>query len=189
MTKHITRCILAGAIAILPILGLIFAIGYLEAKFAGLGIRKWEFYFSGLGIVLAFFVVYLLALMTTTILGRVIIAKVDVLMHRMPLLGNAYKSIKQILGYADGEEQLFKQAVLVKDEGNGFNELGLITNEETDNDKNEIIVFIPNAPNPSTGRLIVIEKSKVELLDISPRDVFKTLLSVGKGQGEMFRKN
>lgn len=189
MTKHITRCILAGAIAALPIAGLLFAINYLEGRFANLGIRNWEYYFPGLGILLALFVVYLLGLMTTTIMGRIIIHKVDKIVHQMPLLGNAYKSLKQILGYSEGEDQLFQQAVLVKDAGNDFAELGLITNEESNNDQNEIVVFVPNAPNPASGRLIVIEKSKVELLDMAPRDVFKTLLSVGKGQEQMFRRN
>ncbi len=188
MTKHLTRCILAGSIAILPIAGLIFAIHYLEAKFAGLGIRNWNYYFPGLGIVLAIFVVYLIGLMTTTIAGKLLINKFDQLIHRMPLLGNFYKSTKQILGYSEGEDKIFKKAVLVRDEGNSFSELGLITNEESQNDKNEIIVFIPNAPNPSSGRLIVIEKSKVQMLDIHPNEVFKTLLSVGKGQSQIFEK-
>ena len=182
MTKHITRCILAGAIAILPIAGLIFAIHYLEGLFAGLGIRDWTYYFPGLGIFLALFAVYLLGLMTTTIMGRIIIKKIDILVHKMPLLGNAYKSIKQILGYTDGDEQLFQKAVLVSDTDNGIRELGLITNEGVSGNSNQIIVFIPNAPNPSSGRLVAIEKSKVEILDIHPREVFKTLLSIGKGK-------
>jgi uncharacterized membrane protein len=60
-------------------------------------------------------------------------------------------------------------------------ELGLVTNETTDESgARKLIVFVPGAPNPTVGRLIVIDADRTIPLAVTVSDALKALLSVGK---------
>jgi uncharacterized membrane protein len=71
--------------------------------------------------------------------------------------------------------------ILIRGSEPDGSELGLVTNETTDDTgARKLIVFVPGAPNPTTGRLIVIDAARTLPLSVSVNDALKTLLSVGK---------
>ena len=123
---------------------------------------------------------YVLGLVVSSFLGRWILKLVDSLLESLPALGKLYATVKQILGYGDGENAMFRDVVLVRNELAGSEELGLVTGEVEDAViGRRLIVFVPGSPNPTTGRLILTERDRVRPLDIKVNDAFKTLLSVG----------
>ena len=178
--KHISKYLLAGFATIIPLAVFIFFISYLEKLFSGLGIQNLSFYFPGLGILLALIFMYLVGLTTSTIVGKVVLKKIDHLAHKTPLLGNIYKTLKETLGYSNGKNEIFQESVWVNDEGNSLKEIGFVTNHFTENKRKMVTVFVPNTPNPSSGRLVFIEESKIQKTDKDTRETFKTLMSVGK---------
>lgn len=178
--KHIIRCIIAGMVAILPIGGTLLAISFVEISIASSGIGKLSFYFPGLGIILALSLVYFLGLMVTTYIGKFFYSFVDQTLEKIPGLGFLYNSLKELLGYGEEEEALFSKVVLVDAKFFGGKCLGLVTKEILLDDINTSIVYIPNAPSPTTGKLHYIETKGLLEVDMTTNDALKVLFSIGK---------
>ncbi len=179
--KHITRCVVAGIVAILPIGGTILAVAYIESTLSSSGISELPFYFPGLGILAACLLVYLLGLVTSTILGGWMIRKMDALLNRLPALGRLYATLKQVLGYGEGKDAIFESVVMVPSMGLSGEEMGLVTNTVPSGEgKEQLVVFVPGAPTPTAGRLVVVDRDKVRPVGISVHDALKALVAVGK---------
>jgi uncharacterized membrane protein len=181
ITAHITRCLLAGIVALLPIGGFAATVIYLESSISGSWLAKQPWYFPGLGLVATAAGIYLIGLTVSTFIGRWVWKRIDHLFNSLPMLGRLYQTLKQIVGYGDGRDAIFQQVVLVPNGRNEGSEMGLVTNELTNaTGPRQLVVFIPDAPNPTSGRLVVIDASDVQPLPISVSDALKVLLSVGK---------
>lgn len=181
ISRHITQCFLAGIVALLPIGGFILAVVYLESMIASSWLARQPWYFPGLGLLATAISIYLIGLTVSTFLGRWAWKRVDVLFDSLPALGRLYQTLKQIIGYGEGKDAIFRRVVLIRGSEPDGSELGLVTNETTDETgARRLIVFVPGAPNPTAGRLIVIDEARTIPLSISVSDALKTLLSVGK---------
>jgi len=179
LTAHLTRCLVAGFVALLPVGGLIFSIVYAEYLIADVGLVDQEFYFPGLGLIAVALVLYLVGLVVSTFVGRWIWSRVDRLLVSLPTLGQLYQTLKQVLGYGDGEDAIFRKVVLIEGEAPGTRELGLVTNETVENATQRLTVFIPGAPNPAAGRLVLIAAQDVRPIDMPVSDALKTLVALG----------
>ena len=179
LLRHVTRCVLAGALAILPIGGLVLALVLAETTISKSWKAQLPFYYPGMGILLALVAVYLLGLVTTTFLGRWFWRLIDRLLERVPALGRLYITLKQVLGYGEGERALFRRVVLVPS-GGGGHEMGLVTNEVPGPDgRARLLVFVPGSPNPTGGRLVLAEPTEVVAVATPVHEVLKALLAAG----------
>jgi uncharacterized membrane protein len=176
LLKHLARCLIAGVIAVLPIGGTILGLVLAEKTIAESWRDEVAWYFPGLGLIAAAVLLYLLGLVVSTFLGRWIWGRVDALLGSLPALGRLYGTLKQILGYGEGEDALFRGVVLVPSPFGGAREIGLVTGTAPDG---RIGVFLPGSPNPATGRLLLVERDRVTPVDVTVNDALKTLLSVG----------
>lgn len=181
ISRHITRCFLAGIVALLPIGGLVLTVIWLESTISSSFLASQPWYFPGLGMVATAAGIYLIGLTVSTFIGRWAWKRIDLLFDSLPALGRLYQTLKQIVGYGEGKDALFQQVVLVPNGESEGNEIGLVTNElSSESGVPQLVVFVPDAPNPTNGRLVVIDRSAVRPLGISVSDAFKILLSVGK---------
>jgi uncharacterized membrane protein len=181
ISRHVARCFLAGIVALLPIGGFVLTVAYLEAMIAGSWLARQPYYFPGLGLIATAVVIYLIGLTVSTFLGRWLWSRIDLLFDSLPALGRLYQTLKQIIGYGEGKDAIFQRVVLIRGSEPDGSELGLVTNETVDASGNqELVVFVPGAPNPTTGRVIVIDAAHTVALSVTVNDALKTLLSVGK---------
>jgi uncharacterized membrane protein len=181
LSAHLTRCFLAGIVALLPIGGTVLLIAYLESTVAGSWLARQPFYFPGAGILLAAAIIYVVGLIATTVLGRWAWSRLDTLLDRLPVLGRLYQTLKQILGVAEGKDAIFQQVVLVPARDADAMELGLVTHEIVDTaGKKQRVVFVPSAPTPTSGRLLIVDASLLVPLNIPASEALKALVSLGK---------
>jgi uncharacterized membrane protein len=118
---------------------------------------------------------------TTTFIGNWAWAQVDRLLRNLPALGRIYSSLKQILGYGEGENAMFHETVLFPSKDKNCDEIGLVTNEITMPDgAQKIVVFIPGTPNPAAGRLVITTPDQVKHTKIPVHEALKNLVAVGK---------
>ncbi len=174
--RHLTRCAIAGVVALLPVGGLVLSILYMENMLAESWLVDQWYYFPGLGILAAVVIIYVIGLIVTTFIGRWMWGRVDALLERLPILGRLYQTLKQIVGYGEGEDAVFRRVVLVPSPvaPDAF-EMGLVTNQVDD----KLVVFVPGAQNPTAGRLITVDPSVVTETDVKVSDALKSLVSVG----------
>jgi uncharacterized membrane protein len=179
-TRHLTRCMVAGIVALLPLGGAVLTIVWLENAISG----SWRgalggFYFPGLGLLLALSLVYLVGLFVTTFIGRWLWRRLDRLLESLPLLGTLYQSLKEVLGYDTARDRFFHGVVAVTaDEGY---EIGFVTGESPGPDGTpHTVVFVPSSPNPTNGRLLLVAPSRLTRLDVRTADALRALVSMGK---------
>ncbi len=179
-TRHVTRCLVAGVVALLPMGGAVFSVVWLENAISGWWRSDPEhFYFPGLGLVLALLVVYLVGLFVTTFVGRWLWRRLDRLLEGLPLLGTLYQSLKEVLGYDTGKERFFQGVVAVRSD-DGY-EIGLVTGEAKGPDgAPHKLVFVPSSPNPANGRLLLLPPDRLLPLDVRTADALRALVAIGK---------
>ncbi len=181
ISRHVSKCFLAGVVALLPIGGFVLTVVYLESLIASSWLAKQTFYFPGLGLLATALAIYLIGLTVSTFLGRWLWSRVDFLFDSLPALGRLYQTLKQIIGYGEGKDAIFQRVVLIRGAEPDGAELGLVTNDTSDGTAvRKLIVFVPGAPNPTVGRLVVIDADRTTPLPITVNDALKTLLLVGK---------
>lgn len=179
LIRHLATTFIAGIVALLPIGGTIFTFVWLEDTISETWLVKQNFYFPGLGLMAMALAVYLVGFAVSSFLGRFLWSAVDKLLDRVPLAGQLYRTMKQILGYGEGKDAVFEQVVLVPTRDGSGEELGLVT-KRLDEDVNKLIVFVPGSPNPGNGRLVILESSLVRPVKMTVNAALTALVSVGK---------
>jgi uncharacterized membrane protein len=182
LKNHLVRCFIAGVVAILPIAGLAATIAYFENQVAGIWLKNQGFYFFGLGLLILAMVIYLIGLVVSTFIGRWVWNRVDQLLDRLPILGNLYLTLKQILGYGSGPGGLFQRVVLVPFDHPQRWEIGLVTVEPNDSTAGRLGIFLPSAPTPTSGRFLYLEPDKVLPTSLRAGEAMQILVSMGTVQ-------
>lgn len=149
----------------------------------GRGPMLW--YWRVVALMVAVLLVCLAGLLTRYYVGKRIIAWVDNVMLRLPLLNKIYGTVKQVNeAFTSGKKTAFKTVVLVEFPRAGIYSVGFITSEQHEEvqakTKEKIVcVFVPTTPNPTTGFLVLVPEDKLTKLDMSVPDAIKYIISLG----------
>lgn len=141
----------------------------------------------GFGLVIGLIGLTLLGFLTANFVGRTLIEAGEALLARMPIVRSLYKSVKQVF------ETIFSQS------GTSFRTVGMvqypqpgmwsivfiaqeaapdIASRLPDGDQ-QIGVFLPCAPNPTTGFFFYVPRKEIVELSISVEDAAKLVMSAG----------
>ncbi|MCX5867852.1 MAG: DUF502 domain-containing protein [Proteobacteria bacterium] len=139
----------------------------------------------GWGFIMAVLIILVTGMVTTNYLGRGILHFWNTQVGRIPLIRNIYGSVRQLM------ESLFMQSgkhfqrvVLIEFPRPGIYAIAFITSRarvETiaKTGKKLINLFLPTAPNPTSGFFIMLPEDEITELDISVEDAFKMIISGG----------
>ena len=123
--------------------------------------------------------IYLLGLIVSSLIGRFFLRLIDLALMHVPLLKNVYQSWKQVTLTPGGKEGMYAKVVLIAADGEHARLMGFTNGDALPGDPESCCVFVPNAPNPITGRLYFVRREHCRLLEISTDDAFKVILSNG----------
>jgi uncharacterized membrane protein len=138
-----------------------------------------------LGLTVPLFAILLIGLMARNIVGRWLLEFGEETLQRIPLAGSVYKTLKQLLAtLLRDNSQRFRRVVLVEYPREGLYSVGFVTGVVGPSLQAELTepllsVFIPTAPNPTTGWYTLVPETSVKDLDISVEDAFRTIISAG----------
>lgn len=127
----------------------------------------------------------LLGLATKFILVRRLMAQVEKLILKIPMINKIYSTTKDMSQVFLGHETKgFTKVVALEYPRKGVYAIGFITNQKTWNDKlrqpEELnSVFVPTTPNPTSGMLLLVPRSQIIPLDISVAEGLKAIISGG----------
>jgi uncharacterized membrane protein len=127
----------------------------------------------------------LIGLMARNIVGRWLLEFGEGTLLRIPVAGTVYKTLKQLLEtLLRDNSSRFSRVVLVEYPREGLYALGFVTGAmarsiQADFSEAMLSVFIPTAPNPTTGWYAVVPERLVKDLDLSVEDAFRTIISAG----------
>jgi uncharacterized membrane protein len=139
----------------------------------------------GLGLLVPLLGILLIGLMARNIVGRWLLEFGEGTLLRIPLAGSVYKTLKQLLEtFLQGNANRFRRVVLVEYPREGLYALGFVTGTigsavQAGFPDTMLSVFIPTAPNPTTGWYAVVPESSVRDINLSVEDAFRTIISAG----------
>jgi uncharacterized membrane protein len=150
------------------------------------------FAIPGFGLAVAFLLLTMLGFLTANLVGRTLFQFGERLLDQMPVVRGLYKSTKQIFQTVFSKNGTsFKKVGIVEYPAKGMWSIVLISAEPTGDlagrlpgKHDHIGVFLPCAPNPTTGFFFYLPKTEVIEIDMSPDDAAKLVMSAGLLQPE-----
>ncbi len=129
----------------------------------------------------------LLGYMTKLVFFSKIIKKATDVLERIPIIKTVYSAVKQLteIAYSDNGESVYKKVVAVEFPRKGLYAIGFLTADKNTAlkeflaDKEIVNVFVPTAPNPTSGFLLCIPKEDIHPLNMTVEWAFKLIVSGG----------
>jgi len=182
---NIRRRIVTGLLFLLPV-----AITYLVLRFLfntvdGILQPGFEAIFGekmpGLGLVAIIIIVYLVGLLGSNILGRWFARIIHGIFVKTPIVNIIYTSAKQLIDSFSGTKTTgFKRVVIVEYPRKNVWTIGFLTGMVKDeNDMHKAIVYIPTAPTPQSGWMLIYPAEDVYDTDLSVNEALRMVLSGG----------
>ena len=144
------------------------------------------FAIPGFGLIVAFTALTILGFLTANLVGRWFINLGEVALNRMPVVSGIYKAVKQIFETVFKEDgHSFRQVGLIEWPGEGLWSLCFITEPAQGAlaaalpEQEHLCVFVPCTPNPTTGYLVMMERSRVKEVNLTTEEAIKLLMSMG----------
>lgn len=140
----------------------------------------------GLGAVVFLVFTVMIGWLARGMIGRWLVRQADMLMLRTPVIGRIHGTVKQIAEtiLSEGEPK-FDQACLVEFPRKNAWVIGFVTGvprgelASISPGRTHIGVFVPTAPNPTTGFVVFVPEDEVQHLEMSTEDAFKLIFSAG----------
>jgi uncharacterized membrane protein len=142
----------------------------------------------GFGLLTAIILITIVGFLGKNLIGQSIVRFGESIVHRMPLVRTVYKSVKQIFETVLKEQSnSFKRVGLIEYPGPGLwaivfistDAKGEIASKFNAMGQDMVTVFLPPTPVPTAGFLIFVPREKIVLLDMTPEDAAKLLISGG----------
>lgn len=136
-----------------------------------------------IGVLIPIIALIALGVMATNFIGVHIVAAIDRLLLRIPLVSFIYKSLKQVIDSFKtiGGTQNFKRVAYIDYPVPGMRLIGFVTGQFTDANSGKAMtaVFVPTAPNPMSGLLLIVDSEKVTDAPLTVEDSMKLIFSGG----------
>ncbi|MEH7903808.1 DUF502 domain-containing protein [Rhizobium laguerreae] len=147
-----------------------------------------NFAIPGFGLLTAVVLITVVGFLGKNLIGQSIVGFGESIVQRMPLVRTIYRSVKQIFETVLKEQSnSFKKVGLIEYPSPGLWALvfvatgakGEIASKFNAMGQDMVAVFLPPAPVPTAGFLVFVPREKIVLLDMSPEDAAKFLISGG----------
>jgi uncharacterized membrane protein len=145
------------------------------------------FKIPGSGLVVAVFALTLLGFLTANLIGRTLVDLGEMVLGRMPIVRAIYRSLKQVfetLFSSSGSS--FRKVGLVEFPAPGMWSIVLLSASPSENiaqslpgKEEHISVFLPCAPNPTTGFFFYLPRSQVIEIDMNAEQAATLIMSAG----------
>ncbi len=191
---RVRRYLLAGVLVWVPVLATVWVLGFIidmmdrtllllptawrPEQLLGVNI-------PGLGIVFAFVVVFVTGVGVTNFLGRRLVAYWEDLLKRIPLVRSVYGGVKSFTESVLSQQgNSFRKVVMVEYPRLGMWSIGFVTAEDiaeisARTGEQQVCVYVPTTPNPTSGLIVMVPRSQVIELDMSVDAAMKMIVTLG----------
>lgn len=154
----------------------------------------------GLAVVVTLVSLYLLGLLANRVVGKRLLATLDSLLDRIPLVQSIYGGTKKLLAALQTKPSGSNRVVLIDFPHSEMKVVGFVTRtlREEGSDRELAAVYVPTTPNPTSGYLEIVPVEKLVPTDwtvdqamafiisggaVSPESIpFRVPAAVAKGQ-------
>ena len=192
---RLRHCVLAGLILTGPIGVTLWLVStvvvFVDSRVAMLIPARWSelidlpFAIPGLGVIVVLGALILVGMFATGYVGRALIRFGEGLVRRMPVIRGIYGAFKQIFETVLSQQaSSSRQVVLFEYPRPRSWAMGFLTGRmqglvKAGAEGESVNVFLPTTPNPTSGFLLFLPESKVEVLDMTVEEGIKMIVSGG----------
>lgn len=139
----------------------------------------------GAGLFVTIAIILLTGVLTRLYIGKKVINLGDRIFARLPFGRAIYQATKQVINSTIVQEgKTGRRVVFVEFPKVGSHAIGFVTGrwadpEQKGGEKSKLMVFVPTAPNPTSGFLLVVDESNVIDAGMSTEEASKLLISGG----------
>jgi len=143
------------------------------------------FHIPGLGLLMSLVIVLATGVLAANIIGERLLRWWHGLLNQIPIVRSIYSSVKQISDTLLATRgQSFRKVVMIEFPQRGQWTLGFVVGSpgikiSEITASNAITVYVPTAPNPTSGYVLVLRPEDVREVDISVDDALKFHISLG----------
>jgi len=190
--KKMKRKFITGIVALLPIGFTVFICWFLVIRIGGLLEAVFNRIpalsllpspvISLIGFLALLIIIYIIGVITSSYIGRRLLKLGEDLISKVPIIRTVYISARKLTNAIFIEKSAFKKAIIVEFPRKGIYTMGFMTNEhswEIDGKEENVNVFIPTSPNPTSGYYVIVPKSEIRETDLSIDTALRTIISGG----------
>jgi len=188
-----------GVIVALPIMATFLAVSWIVTKIDANVFRILPgqlnpktylgFAIPGLGLIISIIILFLLGIIASNFIGKSLLKAGENLLGRVPVVSSVYNSLKQIVQtVADQKDRAFRDVCLIEYPKKDVWAIGFVTADLTGEPAKAlgddmVCVFVPTTPNPTSGFLLFVKKDSIQILDMTPEEGAKMIISGGMVSG------
>ena len=185
---HVLRRMSAGILVLIPLLITVLVVRLIIVSIDGVVrplpyVRERPWDFAGIGLLAALLVFYLVGALVTSRAGRWVVVLQGAVLSRIPLVKNIYNVAAEVTETLSGPlAQQFRRVVLVEWPRPGVLSLGFVTgrmDSPKEPFRSMVAVYIPTAPNPTSGFVAFMNEEDVIETDYSVEEAMKIVFSGG----------
>jgi len=140
-----------------------------------------DFFLYLTGTVFALFVLYLIGALATRVVGQQLLDSFEGLLARVPFVHMIYSSTKKVINALQPKAENVQRVVLIDFPNSDMRAIGFAmrTFSETTTGRELTAVFVPTAPNPTSGYLEIVPTEKVIAIDMTADQAMAMIISGG----------
>ena len=147
--------------------------------------NDFPFNIPGTGVILTLAIVLVVGVLAHNFIGRHLVLWWEALLRRIPVVSSIYTSVKQVSDTLFSPSgQAFRKAVLVQFPRDGAWSVAFVVGDPGEALKSHLggdlqTVYVPTAPNPTSGYILILPPDQIVDLHISVDDALKFVVSMG----------
>ncbi|MFC1842128.1 DUF502 domain-containing protein [Candidatus Dependentiae bacterium] len=145
-------------------------------------------------VILAILAIFLLGTILKIFILKRIIHIIENVISKIPLIRPIYNGIKQLVKALSGKSKLsFKQVVVIEFPRRGIFCIGFLTSElptqiAPENGQKYFNIYMPTAPNPTSGYYIILPEKDIRKIDLTRQEAMAMVISGGIVQPDRFKQ-
>ncbi|MCK9996013.1 MAG: DUF502 domain-containing protein [Candidatus Krumholzibacteria bacterium] len=137
-----------------------------------------EFLLTFFGVVVFVLLITIVGLFTRNLIGIAFFRVLERFFEQIPVVKSVFSAIKQIAEvFLRDRRTAFQKVVLFAYPRQGLYSIGFVTQDEPGNSL--VNVFLPTAPNPTSGFMLLVPRRELVELGIPVEDAIKLIVSGG----------
>jgi uncharacterized membrane protein len=139
----------------------------------------------GFGLVMSLLLILATGVLARNFLGQRLVRWWEGLLGRIPIVNSIYSSVKQVSDTMLAQKgNAFRKVVLVEFPQRGQWTMAFVVGSPGERlapltGSEKVTVYVPTAPNPTSGYVIVVDPAELRDLDVSIDEAFKFHVSLG----------
>jgi len=141
-----------------------------------------------LSLMMVLVILFSIGVIFRNILGRRLYSLIDTIMEKTPVLNRIYTFVRAVSeSILSQKETMFKEVVLIEYPHPGSQAIAFVSaivpkkiqGATKHPEEPHLFVFLPTTPNPTSGFLLALPRSKVTPLDLSTTEAMRLIISAG----------